>query len=77
MTTSVLRLTPINLDKSPLSAVDEEAVRLADVLEDHPDASDVTDSGRQGGSLRRGGRSLALSARTGSGCTPVWEAAAA
>jgi hypothetical protein len=39
MTTKFL---PIDRDKSPLTAVDEEAVRLADVLKDHPDASDVT-----------------------------------
>ncbi|MFF9511443.1 hypothetical protein ACF1BU_34745 [Streptomyces sp. NPDC014724] len=28
--------------------MDEEAVRLADVLEDHPGTSDVSDSGAQG-----------------------------
>ncbi|MGW1410135.1 hypothetical protein [Streptomyces sp. NPDC002403] len=31
-----------------LTAVDEEAVGLADVLEAHPDISDVTDSGTRG-----------------------------
>ncbi|WP_190100572.1 hypothetical protein [Streptomyces griseoflavus] len=44
----MLRLTPIDRAKSPLTAVDEEAVRLADVLEDHPGVSGVTDSGVQG-----------------------------
>ncbi|MFJ6668971.1 hypothetical protein [Streptomyces sp. NPDC091383] len=39
---------PIDRDKSPLGAVDEEAVRLADVLEAHPGTSDVTDSGALG-----------------------------
>ncbi|MEU6285055.1 hypothetical protein [Streptomyces sp. NPDC047028] len=39
---------PIDRDKSPLTAVDEEAVRLADVLEAHPAASDVTDAGAAG-----------------------------
>lgn len=39
---------PIDRDKSHLTAVDEEAVRLADVLEHHPGTSDVTDSGVQG-----------------------------
>lgn len=39
---------PIDRAKSPLTAVDEEAVRLADVLEDHPGISGVTDSGVQG-----------------------------
>ncbi|MFJ4008038.1 hypothetical protein ACIPWL_31990 [Streptomyces sp. NPDC090023] len=39
---------PIDRDKSHLTAVDEEAVRLADVLEDHPDTSDVTDAGAAG-----------------------------
>ncbi|MFG3157959.1 hypothetical protein ACGF7W_38670 [Streptomyces sp. NPDC048219] len=39
---------PIDRDKIPLTAVDEEAVRLADVLEDHPGVSGVTDSGVQG-----------------------------
>ncbi|MFG3042820.1 hypothetical protein ACGFYZ_38565 [Streptomyces sp. NPDC048330] len=39
---------PIDRDKSHLTAVDEEAVRLADVLEDHPDTSGVTDAGAAG-----------------------------
>ncbi|MFF3488767.1 hypothetical protein ACFYXC_36675 [Streptomyces sp. NPDC002701] len=39
---------PIDRDKSHLTAVDEEAVRLADVLEDHPGTSDVTDAGTRG-----------------------------
>lgn len=39
---------PIDRDKSHLTAVDEEAVRLADALEAHPDASDVTDVGAAG-----------------------------
>ncbi|MFF3558227.1 hypothetical protein ACFYXL_32990 [Streptomyces tsukubensis] len=38
----------IDLDKSPLGAVDEEAVRLADVLDAHPGTSGVTDSGPEG-----------------------------
>ncbi|MEU3051491.1 hypothetical protein ABZ705_34275 [Streptomyces sp. NPDC006984] len=44
----MLRLTPIDRDKSPLTAVDEEAVRLADVLEAHPGTSDVTDADTRG-----------------------------
>ncbi|MEU2770830.1 hypothetical protein ABZ628_29410 [Streptomyces diastaticus] len=39
---------PIDLDKSPLCAVDEEAIRLADILEDHPDARDVAHLGTRG-----------------------------
>ncbi|MEV5982805.1 hypothetical protein [Streptomyces sp. NPDC052114] len=39
---------PIDRDKSHLTAVDEEAVRLADVLEDHPGTSDVTDTDTRG-----------------------------
>ncbi|WP_331725548.1 hypothetical protein OG596_38445 (plasmid) [Streptomyces sp. NBC_01102] len=39
---------PIDRDKSPLTAVDEEIGRLADVLQAHPHTSDVTDSGHQG-----------------------------
>ncbi|GHB33053.1 hypothetical protein [Streptomyces chryseus] len=39
---------PIDRNKSRLTAVDEEAVRLADVLQAHPGTSDVTDSGAQG-----------------------------
>ncbi|MCA1222238.1 hypothetical protein [Streptomyces sp. 8L] len=38
----------IDLEKSPLSAVDEEAVRLADVLEAHSGTSDVTDADAAG-----------------------------
>ncbi|GAA4976217.1 hypothetical protein GCM10023257_11500 [Streptomyces hyderabadensis] len=34
---------PVDRDKSALTATDEEAVRLADALEDHPSSSDVTD----------------------------------
>ncbi|MGW5216090.1 hypothetical protein ACWEQO_34025 [Streptomyces sp. NPDC004051] len=40
--------TLIDRDKSPLTAVDEDAVRPADVLEDHPDTSDAAASGVQG-----------------------------
>jgi hypothetical protein len=39
---------PIDRDKSHLTAVDEEAARLADVLEDHPGTSDVTDADAAG-----------------------------
>ncbi|MFG2569161.1 hypothetical protein ACGFR6_27510 [Streptomyces sp. NPDC048567] len=39
---------PIDRDKNHLTAVDEEAVRLADALEDHPGTSDVTDADAAG-----------------------------
>ncbi|MCX5077671.1 hypothetical protein OG321_34905 [Streptomyces sp. NBC_00424] len=39
---------PIDRFKSPLTAVDDEAVRLVDVLQAHPDTSDVTDASHQG-----------------------------
>ncbi|WP_030019417.1 hypothetical protein [Streptomyces monomycini] len=39
---------PIDRDKSPLTAEEEEATRLADVLETHPDTSDVTDASTRG-----------------------------
>ncbi|MFD3664017.1 hypothetical protein ACFWVF_26095 [Streptomyces sp. NPDC058659] len=38
----------IDRDKSHLTAVDEEAVRLADVLDAHPGTGDVTDAGAAG-----------------------------
>ncbi|WP_331747021.1 hypothetical protein OG365_39525 (plasmid) [Streptomyces sp. NBC_00853] len=42
------RVPPTDRYKSPLPALDEEAGRLADLLEAHPDTSDVTDSGTRG-----------------------------
>jgi hypothetical protein len=46
--------------------VDEEAVRLADVLEDHPDTSDVTDSGTRGDiAFTAAGRSWVLDFQEG------------
>ncbi|WP_299542468.1 hypothetical protein [uncultured Streptomyces sp.] len=39
---------PSDCDESPLTAVDEEAVRLAHALEAHPGTSDVTDCNAQG-----------------------------
>ncbi|MFE9347991.1 hypothetical protein [Streptomyces olivaceus] len=57
---------PIDRDKSPLGAVDEEAVRLADVLEAHPDTGDVTDSGPRGDIVfTAAGRSWRLDFQTG------------
>ncbi|MCX4721895.1 hypothetical protein [Streptomyces virginiae] len=43
-----MRVPPIDREKSPLTALDEEAARLADLLEAHPDTTDVTDSGTRG-----------------------------
>jgi hypothetical protein len=66
VTTPELWLTPIDRDKSPLTAVDEEAVRLADVLEDHPDTSDVADSGTRGDiAFTAAGRSWVLDFQEG------------
>jgi hypothetical protein len=60
------RHTPIDRDKSPLTAVDEEAVRLADVLENHPGTSDVTDAGVQGDIVfTAAGRSWVLDFQSG------------
>ncbi|GAA2231101.1 hypothetical protein [Streptomyces nogalater] len=57
---------PIDRDKSHLTAVDEEAVRLADVLENHPDTSDVTDAGVQGDIVfTAAGRSWVLDFQSG------------
>ncbi|MDW8805494.1 hypothetical protein P1P68_12075 [Streptomyces scabiei] len=57
---------PIDRDKSPLTAVDEEAVRLADVLEDHTGTSDVTDAGVQGDIVfTAAGRSWVLDFQSG------------
>ncbi|MFJ4007770.1 hypothetical protein ACIPWL_30560 [Streptomyces sp. NPDC090023] len=56
----------IDRDKSRLGAVDEEAVRLADVLEDHPDTTDVTDSGAAGDIVfTAAGRTWVLDFQTG------------
>ncbi|MEU5137395.1 hypothetical protein [Streptomyces californicus] len=48
MTTEFPPVGLIDRDKTHLTAVDEEAARLADVLEDHPDTSDVTDASAAG-----------------------------
>ncbi len=47
-TEALSHIPPIDRDTSPLTAVDEEAVLLADVLEAHPGTSDVTDASVQG-----------------------------
>ncbi|MEU2800870.1 hypothetical protein [Streptomyces sp. NPDC007117] len=57
---------PIDRDKSHLTAVGEEAVRLADVLENHPGTSDVTDADVRGDIVfTAAGRTWALDFQSG------------